>query len=107
MEHPAVAEAAVVPTPDPLRLFIAKAFVTLRPAVPPSRETARDILLFARQRLPAYQRIRRLEFLELPKTISGKIRRVALRQKEQERAAAGDRPPGEFRLDELDGPDLS
>ena len=102
LEHPAVAEAAVVPTPDPLRLFIAKAFVTLRPGAAPSRETARDILLFARQRLAAYQRIRRLEFLELPKTISGKIRRVALRQKEEERAAAGDRPPGEFRLDELD-----
>jgi acetyl-CoA synthetase len=102
LEHPAVAEAAVVPTPDPLRLFIAKAFVTLRPEVPPCRETAREVLLFARQRLAAYQRIRRLEFIELPKTISGKIRRVALRQREQERAAAGERPPGEFRLDELD-----
>jgi acetyl-CoA synthetase len=102
LEHPAVAEAAVVPTPDPLRRFIAKAFVTLRPGVAPSREMARDVLLFARQRLAAYQRIRRLEFCELPKTISGKIRRVALRQKEQARAAAGDRPPGEFRLDELE-----
>lgn len=101
IEHPAVAEAAVVPSPDALRLFVPKAFVSLRPEFPPSAETARDILAFARQRLPPYQRIRRLEFVELPKTSSGKIRRVVLRQQEQERARTGHRPAGEFLLDEL------
>ncbi len=103
LEHPAVAEAAVVPAPDALRLFIPKAFVTLRPEAVASAQTAHAILGFARERLPPYQRIRRLEFIELPKTISGKIRRVALRQKEEEYARTGQRPPGEFRLDEREG----
>ena len=102
IEHPAVAEAAVVPSPDPVRLFVPKAFVTLRPGVAANRDTARDILTFARTRLAPYQRIRRIEFIDLPKTISGKIRRVALRQQEHEHAQTGERPAGEFRLEELD-----
>ncbi|MFB9306990.1 AMP-binding protein [Kibdelosporangium philippinense] len=82
IEHPAVAEAAVVPSPDPLRLAVPKAYVVLAAGYSPSAETARDILAFARENVAPYKRIRRLEFAELPKTISGKIRRVELRGRE-------------------------
>jgi acetyl-CoA synthetase len=87
IEHPAVAEAAVVPSPDALRLAVPKAFVVLRAGHPPDATTARSIFAFLRERLAPYKRIRRIEFAELPKTISGKIRRVELRQAE---AAARD-----------------
>jgi len=86
IEHAAVGEAAVVPSPDPLRLSVPKAFVALRTGYEPTRDTARDILRFAADKLAPYKRIRRLEFYELPKTISGKIRRVELRKAEQNRA---------------------
>ncbi|GAB3043839.1 AMP-binding protein [Sediminivirga luteola] len=99
IEHPAVAEAAVVPAPDPVRLAVPKAYVSLVAGHDADAGTARDILLFARENLPPYLRIRRLEFAELPKTISGKIRRVELRQREDE--AADHRPPGEYRLDDF------
>ncbi|WP_027481606.1 AMP-binding protein [Deinococcus pimensis] len=79
IEHPLVAEAAVVPSPHPERLSVPKAYLVLVEGHGPSRETAADILRFARARLAAYKRVRRLEFLDLPKTISGKIRRVELR----------------------------
>ncbi|MBB6096962.1 acetyl-CoA synthetase [Deinobacterium chartae] len=84
IEHPAVAEAAVVPSPDPLRLSVPKAYVVLVPGVPPGRDTALEILRFVRERAAPYKRVRRLEFTELPKTISGKIRRVELRGLEQQ-----------------------
>jgi acetyl-CoA synthetase len=82
IEHPAVAEAAVVPSPDALRLAVPKAYVALAPGHAPSRETAASILRHAREGLAPYKRVRRLEFFELPKTISGKIRRVELRARE-------------------------
>jgi acetyl-CoA synthetase len=85
IEHEAVAEAAVVPSPDPLRLAVPKAYVTLVAGVEPSAETAFAILAYARERLAPYKRVRRLEFAELPKTISGKIRRVELRTQEHTR----------------------
>jgi len=99
IEHPAVAEAAVVPAPDPLRLAVPKAYVALAPGHEPDRETALDILRFARQRLAPFQRVRRIEFFELPKTISGKIRRVELRSREDE--LAGGRNPLEWRDDQF------
>jgi acetyl-CoA synthetase len=83
IEHEAVVEAAVVPSPDPIRLAVPKAYVVLAEGYEPSRETGLSILAFARDRLPAFQRIRRIEFGELPKTISGKIRRVDLRHREE------------------------
>ena len=86
IEHPDVAEAAVVPSPDPLRLAVPKAFVILRTGVEPSEEVARSILAYCRQRLAPFKRVRRVEFSDLPKTISGKIRRVDLRNAEQQRA---------------------
>ena len=98
IEHPACAEAAVVPSPDPLRLAVPKAFVALAPGHDPTRETALELLTYAREHLAPYKRVRRLEFAELPKTISGKIRRVDLRAQEHERRAPGDpyRATGEF-----------
>ncbi len=105
IEHEAVTEVAVVPSPDPLRLAVPKAFLTLAAGTPPSPQLARDILAFARKRLAPYQRVRRMEFVtELPKTVSGKIRRVELRRLEAERRQRGARDPGEHF--EEDFPDL-
>jgi acetyl-CoA synthetase len=84
IEHAAVAEAAVVPSPDPLRLAVPKAYVIVAGDAQPSAELARDIMAFVRARVPGYKRIRRVEFADLPKTISGKIRRVELRGQEDE-----------------------
>lgn len=95
IEHPAVAEAAIVPSPDPVRLSVPKAFVSLVAGREPSAELAGDILQFVRGRLAPYKRIRRLEFSDLPKTISGKIRRVDLRKAELARAP-DQRLPGEY-----------
>ena len=83
IEHPAVAEAAVVPSPDPIRLSVPKAFVVLTAGYEAGPELAEDILLYCRSHLAPFKRIRRLEFAELPKTISGKIRRVELRRSEE------------------------
>ena len=99
IEHPAVAEAAVVPAPDPLRLAVPKAYVVLAPGHEPTEDTARSILGYAREHLPPYLRVRRLEFAELPKTISGKIRRVELRAREDDRAE--ERIDGEWRDDQF------
>jgi acetyl-CoA synthetase len=89
IEHEAVAEAAVVPSPDPLRLAVPKAYVTLAAGAEPSGETALAIFTYTRARLAPYKRVRRLEFADLPKTISGKIRRVELRAQETERHGEG------------------
>jgi acetyl-CoA synthetase len=102
IEHEAVAEAAVVPSPDPVRLAVPKAFVLLAAGSEPSPDTALSILAYARERLAPYKRVRRLEFAELPKTISGKIRRVELRQAEQSRAA-GARGVTEFWEEDFPG----
>jgi acetyl-CoA synthetase len=89
IEHPAVAEAAVVPSPDPVRLAVPKAYVVLAAGHEPSRELAGEILAFCRAHLAPYKRIRRIEFAELPKTISGKIRRVELRADEAAKVESG------------------
>jgi acetyl-CoA synthetase len=104
IEHPDVVECAVVPSPDPIRMAVVKAFVTLRPGTPPSRELALSVFQHSRKVLAPYKRVRRLEFVDLPKTISGKIRRVQLRSTEAERKTS-DRPATEFR--EEDFPELS
>jgi acetyl-CoA synthetase len=96
IEHPAVAEAAVVPSPDSLRLAVPKAYVVLAGGSPADAATARSILEYVRGRVSPFKRIRRLEFAELPKTISGKIRRVELRLSENDRAPGSVRRPGEF-----------
>lgn len=81
LEHEAVAEAAVVPAPDELRLAIPKAYVVLAEGWAPDGETAKAIFAHSRAVLAPYKRIRRLEFADLPKTVSGKIRRIELRER--------------------------
>jgi acetyl-CoA synthetase len=85
LEHEAVAEAAVVPSPDPIRLAIPKAYVLLTSGAERSRATALSIFAHLQARLAPFKRIRRIELVtELPKTISGKIRRVQLRRLEHD-----------------------
>lgn len=97
IEHPAVMEVAVVPSPDPLRLAVPKAFLILAHDEPGSAALASNILAFAREHLAPYKRVRRIEFVsELPKTISGKIRRVELRQMEVQRRQSDARGAQEY-----------
>ncbi len=96
LEHEAVAEAAVVPSPDPVRLAVPKAYVVLAAGFAADEDTAFAILRHARENLAPYKRIRRLEFTDLPKTISGKIRRVELRGRE-----TGERLAGEYREEDF------
>ncbi|OEU92184.1 AMP-dependent synthetase [Streptomyces abyssalis] len=91
LEHEAVAEAAVVPSPDELRLAVPKAYVVLAEGWEAGQETAEAIFAHSRETLAPYKRVRVVEFAELPKTISGKIRRVELR------AHAAQGPGEEFR----------
>ncbi|MGF6092369.1 AMP-binding protein [Pseudomonas sp. 18173] len=97
IEHPAVMEVAVVPSPDPVRLAVPKAFLILAHDETGSAELAGNILAFAREHLAPYKRVRRIEFVtELPKTISGKIRRVELRQMETQRRQSDARGAQEY-----------
>jgi acetyl-CoA synthetase len=106
VEHPAVTEAAVVPAPDPVRQAVPKAYILLAPGYEPSRETAFSILKHARENLAPFLRVRRIEFGDLPKTVSGKIRRVELRGREDELFSGSlDRPEGEWR--DSDFPELT
>jgi acetyl-CoA synthetase len=102
IEHPAVAEAAIVAAPDAVRLAVPKAYVVLAAGFEPSADTAFSILAYAREQLAPFQRIRRIEFMDLPKTISGKIRRVELRAREEE-VAVGTVIAIEWRDDGLRG----
>ena len=103
IEHPAVAEAAVVPSPDPLRLSVPKAFVVPAPGARADADTARSILEYVRGRVAPFKRIRRIEFCDLPKTISGKIRRVDLRLAERDREPGCARRRDEFWEEDLGG----
>ncbi|MDW4908687.1 AMP-binding protein [Streptomyces sp. ADMS] len=80
LEHEAVAEAAVVPAPDELRLAVPKAYVVLAAGWEPGPDTAKVLFEHSRETLAPYKRLRRLEFADLPKTVSGKIRRIELRE---------------------------
>jgi len=101
IEHPAVAEAAVVPSPDPMRLAVPKAFLALAAGHQPDRATALSIFRHCRASLAPFKRVRRLEFAELPKTISGKIRRVELRRAEASNQQSGKRAALEFWEDDF------
>jgi acetyl-CoA synthetase len=102
LEHDLVAEAAVVPSPDPIRLAVPKAYALLVAGAEPSRATALSIFRHVQVRLAPFKRIRRLELVsELPKTISGKIRRVQLRRLEQEDDRASALRGAEFREEEF------
>src|SRR5436305_3034367 len=105
LEHESVAEAAVVPTPDPIRLAIPKAYLLLAAGAERSVETALSIFRHLHARLAPFKRIRRIEFVtELPKTISGKIRRVQLRRLEHDNDRNDPLRGDEFR--EEDFPEL-
>ncbi|WP_336671964.1 AMP-binding protein [Tsukamurella sp. USMM236] len=84
LEHDAVAEAAVVPAPDELRLAVPKAYIVLADGHAPDEATAKSIFDYSREHLAPYKRVRRIAFADLPKTISGKIRRVELRKAEEQ-----------------------
>src|SRR5258708_8795529 len=104
IEHPDIVECAVVPSPDPLRLAIPKAFIVLKPGAGATRETAVSIFQHLRRVLAPYKRVRVIQFSQLPKTVSGKIRRVELRNIEVVNVQSGERAPLEFR--EEDFPEL-
>jgi acetyl-CoA synthetase len=106
IEHAAVAEAAVVPAPDPVRTAVPKAYVLLAAGWAADRATALAIFRHMRARTAPYKRVRRIEFTELPKTISGKIRRVELRRSEIDRARSGDRG-AEFREEDFAANELN
>ena len=102
LEHDAVAEAAVVPSPDPIRLAVPKAYVLLVGGTAPTRETALSIFKYVHGRLAPFKRIRRIELVtELPKTISGKIRRVQLRRLEHDNDRSDVLRGQEFREDDF------
>jgi acetyl-CoA synthetase len=105
IEHDAVAEAAIVPSPDEVRGLVPKAFIILKPGRAPDAALALEIFRFLRRRLAPYKRVRRLEFSDLPKTVSGKIRRVELRRREEARAAGAAR--GELEFWQEDFPELA
>ena len=101
-----MAEAAVVPSPDPIRLAIPKAYVLLTAGVERSPETALSIFKHLHTRLAPFKRIRKIELVtELPKTISGKIRRVQLRRLEHDNTRDDALRGQEFR--EEDFPELA
>ena len=105
IEHAAVVEAAVVPSPDPLRLAVPKAFIVLAQGHKPDRSTALALFQHARAHLSPFKRVRRIEFSDLPKTISGKIRRVELRRNEA--AQRGNNVRGVTEFWEEDFPELA
>jgi acetyl-CoA synthetase len=89
VEHPAVKEAAAVASPDPRRGDIVKAFIVLASEREPSGELADEIKRHVRERHSAYAYPREIEFVDdLPKTLTGKIRRVELRERERKRVEA-------------------
>jgi acetyl-CoA synthetase len=101
IEHPAVVEAAVVPQPDDTRLAVPKAYVALADGWEANAQTAKDVMAYARDHLAPYLKVRRVEFFDLPKTISGKIRRVELRNREDAAHQAGEPISTEYRYEDL------
>jgi acetyl-CoA synthetase len=97
MVHPAIAEVAVVASPDPMRGFVPKAYLALKPNIQPSKELALDIFKFTRQHIAHYKRPRIIQFVsELPKTVSGKIKRNELRTSESDRRVKQERSADEY-----------
>src|SRR5262249_27940470 len=90
LTHPAVLESAVVASPDPIRGSIVKAFIKLRPDHIGSEDLRKQIQDHAKRITAPYKYPREIEFVDdLPKTVSGKIRRVELRKREEERKRSG------------------
>jgi acetyl-CoA synthetase len=106
IQHPAVAEAAVVPSPDPIRLAVPKAYLVLTSGHAPDRQTALSIFRHCRIAFAPFKRVRRIQFADLPKTISGKIRRVELRRAESNQRG-GQRAALEFWEEDFSENELS
>jgi 2-aminobenzoate-CoA ligase len=88
-QHPSVLETAVVGVPDPLRGSVVKAFVVLKPGHDTSTALAKEIKVFVKKKIAMYKYPREIEFItedEMPRTITGKIRRFVLRDKENEKS---------------------
>ncbi len=100
IEHPAVVEAAVVPQPHATRLAVPKAYISLAEGWAETAETAKSIMEYARENLAPYLKVRRIEFAELPKTISGKIRRAELRIREDRNHQEGKVSDSEHRYED-------
>jgi acetyl-CoA synthetase len=83
MEHPAVLECAITPAPDPIRGQIVKATIVLTSSYKPTDELAEELKLFVKSKTAPYKYPRRIEFVkELPKTVSGKIRRAEIKRRD-------------------------
>lgn len=95
-EFPAIGEAVVIPSPDPMREYVPKALITLVKGFEPTKDLAMDIMNFARMRLSPFKRIRRLEFLEIPKNTAGEILRADLINREKDKRLADEKSPYEF-----------
>ncbi|CAN5295676.1 AMP-binding protein [soil metagenome] len=102
IEHEAIVEAAVVPAPDPVGRAVPKAFVSLAATVAVSDAIALDICRHVARTLAPYKRIQGIEFADLPKTISDKIRRVELCRMEIDNFSRGVRPDGEYREEDFE-----
>jgi acetyl-CoA synthetase len=97
LKHPAIAEVAVVPSPHPIKWTVPKAFIKLKPSYKPTPDLAKQIFQWTKQSMAPYKRPRIIEFVdELPKTISGKIRRVELKALERQRREKGEKAPNEY-----------
>jgi acetyl-CoA synthetase len=97
LAHPSITEAAVVASPDTIRGFVPKAYIMLKPTLSPSRELALDIFSFTRRRMAPYKRPRIIQFVdELPKTVSGKIKRLDLRKVETDLRSSHERDRDEY-----------
>jgi acetyl-CoA synthetase len=97
LAHPSITEVAVVASPDPLRGFVPKAYIMLKPNLSPSKELALEIFSFTRRQMAPYKRPRIIQFVsELPKTVSGKIRRIDLRRLETDQRSSGERNKDEY-----------
>lgn len=95
-EFPAIREAVVIPSPDPIRDNVPKAMITINKGIEPSKELALDIMNFARMRLSPFKRIRRVEFMEIPKNTAGEVQRSELVNLERTRRKSGEKAPYEF-----------
>ncbi|HMG67274.1 MAG TPA: hypothetical protein VK588_06290, partial [Chitinophagaceae bacterium] len=99
LEHESVVESAVVGSPHPVRGFIIKAFIVLDSRYAPGEKNAHDIFAFAKKNLAPYKIPRIVEFVtELPKTISGKIRRIELRANEAQKKVKYEKGENEYFL---------
>jgi acetyl-CoA synthetase len=97
LEHECVVESAVVGSPHAIRGSVIKAYIVLNSGYAPDQKNAHEVFAFAKKQLASYKIPRIIEFVtELPKTISGKIRRIELRANEAQKKAADEKGENEY-----------